>query len=308
MHHETLLLMGAKVDKSQIEYEDKKIYVLSLNFELCTCSLNLSSVHVLSVWVVCKYSLSLNYEHMFSQFELCMCSLSLCTCSLSLCCVHVLSVCVVYMFSQFELCTCSLSLSCACVLSVCAHVLSVWVVHVFSQFVHMFSQFELYTCFLSLNTQTERTCTQFKIERQIFFLHTAFGFLSTLAPHSSAGVVRYCLSHIYILWYGLPLLMYHWVLCHIHLIGHFFLWIIYHAYPLFTSNRYFLSFTTKWSIQLGLHHLERVQLYSIFSIHHSAGILIAYTLSQLKIRKHVQYTQDNRRVAYKQLTHQINCC
>jgi len=219
--------------------------------------------------------------HMFSQFELCTCSLSLWTCSLSLWTCS-LSLCT----CSLSLCTCSLSL-CTCSLSLsCAHVLSVWVVHIFSQFVHMFSQFvnmfsqfvnmfsqfELCTCSLSLCTcslslsyacsfslscacvllvswtaaeiaigycgmgllahnsfpkifavpgfwvfqferqyactqtertcaqtertctqtertcsQTERTCAQFKTTHICFCLHTLFGFLSTLAPHSNDG-------------------------------------------------------------------------------------------------------------------------
>jgi len=60
-----------KWTKSQMQHEDKKIYVLSLNFELHTCSLSLSCVsqfelcaHVLSVWVVC-----INWENMFTLRE-----------------------------------------------------------------------------------------------------------------------------------------------------------------------------------------------------------------------------------------------
>jgi len=75
-----------KWTKSQIQYEDKKIYMCCLNLN---CALSLNCAHVLSVWVV----------HIFSRFELC---------SLSLSCAYVLSC--VHMFSQVELCTCSLSL------------------------------------------------------------------------------------------------------------------------------------------------------------------------------------------------------
>jgi len=126
------------------------VHVLSVcmfaQFELCTCSLSLSCANVRSVWVV----------QMFAQFELCKCSLNL----------HVHSVWVVYMFPQFELCKCSLSLS-------CANVRSVRVVN--SNWENM------------CTTRTERTFAQFKIERQhiYIFLHTIFGFLSTLAPHSN---------------------------------------------------------------------------------------------------------------------------
>ena len=111
-------------------------------FELCTCFLNLSCAHVLSVWVA----------HMFSQFELY-------TCSLSLNCAYVLSVWVVHMFSQFELFICSLSLSCTHVLSVrvlslsYTHVLSVWVLSVWVLHAHVccMSQFLVVCIVLSLN-------------------------------------------------------------------------------------------------------------------------------------------------------------
>jgi len=67
-----LLTMGCQSGQKAKYSMKTKTYVLSLNFELCTCSLSLSE---------------------------------LCTCSLSLSCARVLSVWV--LCAQFELCTCA---------------------------------------------------------------------------------------------------------------------------------------------------------------------------------------------------------
>jgi len=93
-------------------------YVLFLNIELCTCSLNFSCAHVLSVWAVYMFS---QFVHMFSQFELC---------------TYFLNLSYVYMFSPFEL---------------CAHVLSVCTCAQFKiERQHIYSIFFLYLSFCPL--------------------------------------------------------------------------------------------------------------------------------------------------------------